>query len=344
MKQGKFYRVLAVPILLSLLLVVIPIKPVLAAPLLSTSPESGTVGTKVTITIEKFDSYIGDDIYLFFDEQGITNGSMTVPQSGSFSVDFIVPDWAEPGQHQIRAENELGSTLTFSVFTILKTRITINGNAGVVGSALRINGQGFYANRMINFYYDSRLLGSEPADGIGEFSYSFNIPESTAGNHIFEAKNIEGQSVKAEFRVLPSISLDVASAIAGSILAISGSGFGSGSSIDITFRNDEVAYAKTSVFGSFKNTLFNVPEMAPGTYTVVALDEDGEKGETTFNIITELIPEATPEVTVEPTVQDEPDETNSSWGTYALIGASVLAVGILVFWLTRKTAYREFQD
>ncbi len=337
MKQGKLYRVLAVPILLCLLLVVIPATPVLAAPLLSTSPESGTVGTKVTLTIENFNSYIGDEIHLFFGEQGITNGSMTVPQSGSFSIDFIIPE-AEPGQYQIRAESELGSTLAFSLFTILKTRITINGNAGVVDSTLRINGQGFYANRMINFYYDSRLLGSETADNIGEFSYSFNIPESTAGNHIFEAKNIEGQSIKAKFKVLPSINLDAASATAGSILAVSGSGFGSGSSINITFRNDEVAYAKTSVFGSFKNTLFNVPEMAPGTYTVVALDEDGEKGETTFTIITKIIPEATPEVTVEPTVEDEPDETNSSWGIYALIGAGVLAVGILVFWLRRKTA------
>ncbi|MFC2005162.1 hypothetical protein ACFLUY_02945 [Chloroflexota bacterium] len=340
MKQGKYYRVLAVPILLSLLLVVIPATPVLAAPVLSTSPESGAVGTKVTVTIVNFDSYIGDDIYLFFDEQGITNGSMTVPQSGSFSIDFIIPDWAEPGQHRIRAESELGSTLAFSLFTILKTRITINGNAGVVDSILRINGQGFYANRMISFYYDSRLLGSEPASDIGEFSYSFKIPDSTAGNHIFEAKNIEGHSVKAKFRVLPSISLDAASATADSIIAVSGSGFGSESSIDITFRNDEVAYAKTSVFGSFKNTLFNVPEMAPGTYTVVALDEDGEKGETTFTIITELIPEATPEVTVEPTVEDEPVETNSSWGTYALIGAGVLVVGILIFLLRRKTAYQ----
>ena len=338
MKQGKYYRVLAMPILLSLLLAVIPATQVLAAPVLSTSPESGTAGTTVTVTIENFDSYIGDNIYLFFDDQGITNGSMTVPQSGSFSTDFIIPDLAEPGQHLIRVESELGSTLAFSLFTIFNPRVTINGNAGVVDSTLRINGRGFYANRMIGLYYDSRLLGSEQASDIGEFSYSFKIPDSIAGNHIFEATNIEGQSVKVGVRVLPSISLDVASAIAGSILAVSGNGFGSESSIDITFRNDEVAYAKTSVIGSFKNTLFNVPEMAPGTYTVVALDEDGEKGETTFTIITELIPEATPEVTVESTVEDEPDETNSSWGIYALIGAGVLAVGILIFLLRKRTA------
>lgn len=339
MKQGRFYRVLAVSILLSLLLVVIPATPVLAAPILTISPESGTRGTKVTITIENLDSYIGDDIFLFFDEQSITNDSIIVPQSSSFSIDFIIPDWVEPGQYQIRAESELGSILAFSLFTILKAGIAINGNTGVVDSTLRIDGRGFYANRMISFYFDSGLLGSETADNIGEFSFSFKIPDSTAGSHIFEVKNIEGQSVKAAFRVLPSISLDAASATAGTILAASGKGFGSESSIDITFRNDEVAYAKTSVFGSFKNTLFNVPEMAPGTYTVVALDEDGEKGEITFTIITELIPEATPEVIVEPTVEDEPDETNSSWGIYALIGAGVLAVGILVFWLRRKNAY-----
>ena len=72
MIRNMFYRILSVAILLSLLQVVIPATPVLAAPILNLSPDSGAVGTKVSVTMENFNSYIGDDIYLFFDDDGIT--------------------------------------------------------------------------------------------------------------------------------------------------------------------------------------------------------------------------------------------------------------------------------
>ncbi len=253
---------------------------------------------------------------------------MTVPQTGSFSFNFSIPAGAEPGQHQIRAESKLRSTLALSFFTVLKAGISLDSKAGVVGTKLTINGQGFYANRMISFYYDNRLLGSEAAGSIGEFSYSFTIPDGAAGKHKVTAKNIEGHSAEAEFEVLPSITLDATSAAAGSILAVRGSGFGSGSSIDVYFRQDEVAYTKTNEFGSFKATLFKVPGMAPGTYDVTAVDEDGDKGGATFTIIAEA------------TTEDKLDEaTPSNWGTYTLIGVGALVIGILAFWLGRKTTY-----
>ena len=324
MKRGRLYRILAVAILLSLLLVVIPITPVLAAPILSMSPASGTVGTKVTVTGENFDSYKGDDIYLFFDNQKITISPMTVPQTGSFSFNFSIPAGAEPGQHQIRAESELRSTLALSLFTVLKAGISLDSKVGVVGTTLTINGQGFYANRMISFYYDNRLLGSEAAGGTGEFSYSFAIPDGTAGKHKFTAKNVEGHSAEAEFEVLPSITLNATSADADRILAVSGNGFGSGSSIDVYFRDDEVAYAKTNESGSFKGTLFNVPKMAPGTYDVTAIDKDGNKGEATFTIIAEAKLDKT---------------TPPNWVTYTLFVVGALVIGFLAFWLGRKTAY-----
>ena len=261
---------------------------------------------------------------------------MTIPQTGNFSFNFSIPAWAEPGQHQIRAESELESTLALSFFTVLKAGISLDSKAGVVGTTLTINGQGFYANRMISFYYDNRLLGSEAAGGIGEFSYSFAIPDGTAGKHKFTAKNVEGHSAEAEFEVLPSITLNATSATAGSILAVSGSGFGSGSSIDVYFRDDEVAYAKTDEFGSFEDTLFNVPEMTPGTYDVTATDKDGDKGETIFTIIAESTTESTTEAAAEAKLDRA---TPPNWGTYTLIGIGALVIGLLVFWLGRKTTY-----
>ena len=332
MKRGRLYRILAVAILLSLLLIVIPATPVLAAPILSISPASGAVGTKVTVTGENFDSYKGDDIYLFFDNQEIAINPIIVPQTGSFSFNFDIPAGAEPGQHQIGAESELRSTLALSVFTVLNAAISLDSKAGVVGTTLTINGQGFYANRMLSFYYDNRLLNSEAAGGIGEFSYSFTIPDGTAGKHKFAAKNVEGHYAEGEFEVLPSITLDATSAATGNILAVNGSGFGSGSIIDVYFRHDEVAYAKTNEFGSFKVTLFKVPGIAPGTYDVTAIDKDGHKGGATFTIIAEAIADTTAE--------DKLDAaTPPNWGTYTLIGVGALVIGILAFWLGRKTTY-----
>jgi len=288
MKRRKLYRIVAVAILLSLLLVVItPGTPVLAAPFLSVSPASGAVGTKVTVTGENFDSYKGDDIYLFFGNQQVTTRPITVPETGSFSFDFNIPAGAEPGRRQITAKNELGWTLALSSFTVLKPGISLDRKSGVVGTKLTINGQGFYADRVVNFYYDNRMLGTEAAGGTGEFTYSFTIPDSTAGKHKITARNAEGHSAEAEFEVLPSITVTPTSAATDDILAVSGNGFGPRSGIDVYFKHDEVAYAKTDEFGNFKVVLFKVPAMAPATYDVTAKDEDGNMGKTACTIIAE---------------------------------------------------------
>jgi len=323
MKRSRLVRIFATVILLSLLLVVTPGIAVLAAPILSVLPASGAVGTKVTVTGENFASYKGDDIHLFLGNQQVTISPITIPQTGSFSFDFNIPAETEPGRYQIRVEGGLG-TLALTLFTILKAEIGLDSKAGVVGTTLTINGQGFYANRMVSFYYDNRLLGSEAASGTGGFSYSFTVPDGTAGKHKFVATNAEGHSAEAEFEMLPSIILNATSAAAGDILAVSGSGFAFRSSIDVYFRHDEVAYAKTNEFGSFKVTLFNIPEMAPDTYDVTAIDKDGNKGEATFTIIAEAKLDKT---------------TPPNWVTYTLFGVGALAISLLAFWLGRKTTY-----
>ena len=283
MKRGKLYRILAVAILLSLLLVVItPGTPVLAAPILSVSPASGAVGTKVTVTGTNFDSYRGDDISIFFNDVEIANSPLTIPDTGSFSVNFNIPGNAKPGRAWITIKSQIGYTLVKSSFIIPEIEVKLNVKTGTVGTVVTADGQGFYADRVVNVYYDNRMLGTEAAGGTGEFSYSFTIPDSTAGKHKIVAKNAEGHSAEAEFEVLPSITLNPTSAAAGDILTVSGSGFGSRSSIDVYFKEDEVAYAKTNEFGNFKVALFNVPAMAPDTYDVTAKDKDGNVGKTAF--------------------------------------------------------------
>jgi len=284
MKHSKIFRILVAAILFPMLLAVIPKTPALAAPILTVSPASGAVGTMVTVVGENFDSYIGDDIFIFFDNDEITAGSITVPETGSFSFAFNIPSGAEPGRHKIRMESELGE-IALSLFTVLEAKIRLDTKTGVVGTKLTINGEGFYADKVVTFYYDSRMLGTEAATAIGEFSYSFTVPESPAGTHEIMAKNVEGNSAEVEFEVIPSITLNPTSGAIGDILIVSGTGFGPRSAVAVYFKYDEVAYAKTNEFGNFAVAFFNVPAMAPGKYDVRVEDEDRNMAKADFTIV-----------------------------------------------------------
>jgi len=58
-----------------------------------------------------FDSYVGDDIYIYFDNDEIADSPLVVPETGSFSFNFVIPADADPEVHWIRVKSDLGSTL-----------------------------------------------------------------------------------------------------------------------------------------------------------------------------------------------------------------------------------------
>jgi hypothetical protein len=263
MKSGKIFRILAVVLLLPLLLAIIPVTPALAAPILTVSPTSGAVGTMVTVVCENFDSYKGDDIFIYFDSEEIAVSPITVPQTGSFKFDFNIPEGAESGKHRIEAKSELGATLALSLFTVLAARISLDPDDGVVGTELTVDGKGFYSNKVVTVYYDKRMLGTEAATTTGEFSYSFTIPDSTAGEHTVLAKDAEGNSAEAEFEVIPSITLSSTSGAVGSILIISGKGFGSRNGLAIYFK-----YNKTTASVGSELTISGTGFLANSTITI----------------------------------------------------------------------------
>ena len=88
MKCGRIFRIAVVVILLACGLVGVSGRPAVAAPLLELSPDSGAVGTTVTISGENWDSFGGDEIYIFFDNEEIT--PILVPQTGSFQFNFNI--------------------------------------------------------------------------------------------------------------------------------------------------------------------------------------------------------------------------------------------------------------
>ena len=288
MKNSKVFRILAIAFILPLLLVVLMGAPVLAAPIVSVSPTSGAVGTVVEITGTNFDSYVGDDIYIYFDNDEIADSPLVVPEAGSFSFDFVIPADADPGVHWIRVKFKVDTELVKTLFTVLEAEIELAPKAGVVGTSVTIVGRGFYADKMVDFYFDNRIrgkLGTVVASPTGEFSYSFVIPGCIAGEHMIFAEDAEGNSAEVEFEVLSLVTLSPTSGAIGSILTVSGSGFHNRDTVVVFFEGAVVTYAKTSDYGSFE-VAFNVPTMVPGSYDVRAEDDDGNTDKAKFTITT----------------------------------------------------------
>ena len=91
MKRRRIFRILAVVMLLSVWLVGLSITPVTAGPEINISPDSGAVGTTVTISGENWDSYKGDKIYIYFAGEELSASPIVVPQTGVFQLDFNIP-------------------------------------------------------------------------------------------------------------------------------------------------------------------------------------------------------------------------------------------------------------
>jgi len=288
MKCSKIFRIVTVVALLSGGLVFISGAPALAGPEIKLSAAEGAVGTVVTVTGENFDSYKGDALYLYFDNDEIGASPIIVPQTGNFEFILNIPEDAEPGEHIIRVKNKLGSvysTVALSAFNVLKPDISLSSRSGAVGKKLVVEGEGFYADRVVAIYFDTVILVTLTASSTGAFSYSFNVPNTSAGAHTIVAKNDKGDSARSDFDIIAQIIINPLTGPVGSVVSVEGNGFDSRSDVSIFFQYDEVAYARTDKYGAFSLTSFNVPQVPPGTYEIIVRDEGGNTAKYGFTII-----------------------------------------------------------
>ena len=271
-----------------LLLIFMPSSPVMAAPTITIIPSSGAVGTSITISGTVFDSYKGDNIRIFFDTSEVPSSPLTVPESGSFSVDFIIPGGTIAGQHwiEVRSETTSSSMLAKNYFTVDATALTLDIQEGKVGTPVSISGSGFYVNKPVALYYTNisqEQFGTEMASGTGRFSYQFTIPASPAGFHNIIASNEYGNHAEIQFKVLPELKLSLDSAGSGDMVNASGTGFATHSPVTIIFGSIGVTVAQTDELGSF-NIDFNVPPVKPMSYSVRAQDSYGNTDAVQFTV------------------------------------------------------------
>ncbi len=284
-KHRTFIVIVVVVVLLA---VVIPLHPVRAAPAISVSPVSGTAGTRVEISGMNFDSYVGDNLSIFFSDQEIASSPVVVSSGGQFQVYFDVPDDAFPGAVIVSVRGPLDSVLAAVTFTIPSAEIELNKAKTTIGATVTATGEGFYADKYINFlfvYGDTEVsLGNTLSGPTGEYQYEFTVPMSPAGMQQVIAMNDKGDLAIAGLEILPSAVVIPTIGACEDNISVEGIGFSSGSPVTVYFGTTmSVAQDQANAIGSFESA-FSVPELTSGIYDLRIADINGYAAQLQFTI------------------------------------------------------------
>ncbi len=298
MKYSKIFRILALAVILSLLVIAIPAVPALAATI-TLSPTSGPPSTVVTVTGSGFSP--NQDTTVTFDGNDIawpvTTSTGTIPTGTTFTV----PSGKAAGSYQVGFvywSGGVGTNVALSpLVTFTVTNGTTTGQAdidltprqGTVGAEVEIDGDDFGDSEDIIVEYDgdditNEVDGEIDTDSRGRFTAYFIIPPSTAGDHTItvtgEDTNLEAE---AEFTVEPEITIDPESGTPNSNVTVTGTGFGRRAQVIIYFAGGQLLTADADTNGSFETT-FTVMKLSSGTYDIDADDEDGNLATVKFKI------------------------------------------------------------
>ncbi|HEY98409.1 MAG TPA: hypothetical protein G4O16_09555 [Dehalococcoidia bacterium] len=356
MKSKKITKLLGIALVISLLALVIPASPALAAALLL-SPTAGQIGDSISVTGSGFapTTIPADGVFLYFsDHQAIigqavgthvtryatVGAGITTGVTGSFVHNFTVPttyiDYTHvtSGTHYLYACQPATSMVISAVatFTIVGGEISIDPEEGIVDTLVEITGTSFPADQPITIEFDGDEIdiedGDDETDDDGEFVSYILIPESTAGVQDIDV-TVSGYTVTAQFTVEPDIYIYPQSGKPGDTVSVSGTGFARRPKlVDIYFNNTYLQSVQPDTNGSFYIPTLEIPDLglSQGTYTIEAEDEDMNLASASFTLNV-TPPTTTPPTTTPPTTTPPPDESKLNISSSGDTIGSLIGIG-----------------
>lgn len=295
--------------------------------IMAMEPAEGKVGDQVTVSGSGFAG--SSPITIFFDNVNV--GTAITAADGSFTgATFNVPVSAK-GTHTVKIQDASGNSDT-ATFTTGET-MAISPASGFVGDQIAAIGTGFGANRSLTFYIDNESVGATTTDANGSFSGIFIIPASANGDHTVRALDSVGNSATATVATRHSMSITPNTGVAGTVVAVSGSGFGGSRQITITFNGQVVATTPTAIVtgtdGNFAAG-FLLPASPAGSYTVEVSDGTNSDSATvtterTSSISPTTLPNAPGYVGLEMTISGAGFKADTTVTVTYLTGPVVLA-------------------
>ncbi len=271
MQRSKLLFAISLAVILSILAIAIPAIPAMAASI-SVNPAFGPPGRTVTIT---GGGYTPGTVTVTFQigfAKTVTNIlSATVASDGSFMATYTIPN--QPGG-AYNFSTDIFPTVVFPYN--LTSDITLSTTIARVGDPVNVGGRGFQADDAIRVFFDGNVVVLPISDANGIFNGSFILPESAYGNHTIFAEDHVSASPNYTISIIPKLTVDSSTTVAGSTIKASGTGFTSFSTIAFTLDGigiGEVANANN--MGSFSEVAITVPVVAAGSHSLKASDNNG---------------------------------------------------------------------
>jgi hypothetical protein len=308
LKHKRFFSILAIAVVLTMLVIAIPVTPAVAAPIIELDIDRGEVGDEVVIDGDGFapstdftpryvDIYfssdflhVGDDIdyhdhfyelvkeYIYIDEFGdfVSPKAVHIPNILS---DSAYTAEVKGGTYYFyitySEQEEIEAYATFEVIGISDFSPT----EGPVGTMVELSGVGFDANANIEARFDGNLVdiaaGDDRFKGNGSFTSRIEIPESPAGVHTITIEDAGGHRSEVRFTVEPQITIEPTQASSNEEIEVRGNGFGANEDIFIYFDGTPMYITgdyDTDHCGSFVSKFLVPEETDPGSYEVEVED------------------------------------------------------------------------
>lgn len=262
------------------------------------STGTGTVGSPVTITASGFLSNV--TLYTYWDGALIATvpATVTANSAGGATFGIVVPA-AYWGNHTIEVTDTINND-TENFMVVPKVTITSpTTKSGPVGSSVTVQGTGFTASIGGYVYIDSgnvtignlTLATVGLTDLTGSFTISAVIPPLSSGAHIIYGVDLNGKgnniTNSGTFTVTPSIAVSPLSGLAGTTVAISGSGWPAGN-VNLTFAGAPWTTVTAGANGQIADTKATPPGALVGVNQIVATG-GGRTATTTFTVVSRAL-------------------------------------------------------
>ncbi len=254
-------------------------------PSLALRPTSGVGGSSVAFTGFGF----GNDIGLSVTSSLGTACNLKTDVNGTFTCGYVVP-YAPSGTYVFEAAD--GDSNTATVSFQIGPVLNISEASATVGTLLAFSGTGFAAGATANVTWASGLACDGKVGTSGGFSCSFTVPAAPAGGYTFTARDYAypvppkghvGNTAAIGFQLLPSLTLDPASAIVGATIEADGFGFPAGKVVYVNDSTSTLCTGKTDASGTL-GCSFPTPAIAGGAHTLTAAASPSESASATLTV------------------------------------------------------------
>jgi len=316
MKYIKIFRIMILALISALLVMFIAPAPAFAQPTLYVSPNHGKIGKGISVYGYNYSS--GKTVYIYFSSDqalvgelidvdvtayelvATTIAGITEEEEGIIDTYFFVPPRLTDGYTTENVRNGIYYVYTtYSTSKVIRslTTFTVEGvseialsiEEGIVGTEVKITGIGFGNREEFTIEYFGQEVpiksGDTATNSIGNFQCFIDIPKSTAGAHsVTVTGDVSDLEAKAEFIVLPKITISPQAGAAGDKVTVRGTGFGDRVMLNIFFGNFRVVTGRTTdKYGSFDIT-FEVSPSGPGIHNIEVVDGNGNFSREKFTI------------------------------------------------------------